>query len=84
MWWLGFGSEPAASVDDLRKLAVPSRSWALHEFPELNGVAYVACKLNLHTRFFKCADDGGFDCEVFVRNKTVEKCHFSTHASAVT
>lgn len=86
---IGAASEPVASLDDLQ-LAVPSRSWALHEFPEFNGVSYVACKLNFRKNvlaiersvFFRCTDEGSVDCEVFVRNKTAEKCRVVTVTEA--
>lgn len=74
-------SEAVVTLDDLRGLDLPSKSWALHEFPGFDGVSYVACSLNSSTRelsieravFFSSANNGSVECEAFVQDKLISK-----------
>ncbi|KAH9365598.1 hypothetical protein HPB48_021168 [Haemaphysalis longicornis] len=77
--------EPA-TLSDLRKLTLPSSSWAPHEFPDFTGVAYVACKLIARTSelvieravFFNCSEQGAVECKVFIQDKLTEVSHIAT------
>lgn len=79
-------SDAVVTLGDLRGLVLPSKSWALHEFPGFAGVSYVACSLNPSTRelciqravYFTCADNGIVQCEAFVQEKLISKSSLVT------
>ncbi|KAH7978438.1 hypothetical protein HPB49_005515 [Dermacentor silvarum] len=70
------GSERVAEADNLsvaglRRLSLPTKSWALHEFPDFTGVCYVCCELNAATSeirvartvFFNSGIEGIVECK---------------------
>ncbi|CAN7947715.1 unnamed protein product, partial [Ixodes hexagonus] len=79
-------SDVVAGLEELRKLALPSKSWALHEFPDLVGVSYVACDLNPRTSelaigravFFHLSNEDSVEYKVFLLNKLVEASRLVT------
>lgn len=74
-------AESAVSIDDLRRLSLPTKAWALHEFPGFVGVCYVCCELHAATSeiriartvLFNGGSEGVVHCKVHILGKPVEE-----------
>lgn len=83
-------SADCVGLGDLRNLALPSKSWTPHEFPNFPGVSYVACTLDSRSNelaidravFFDCSSQDSVECKVLVSEKLVNKCRLMTMQEA--